>query len=55
MTFIYEAVRAALILVPLHKIPEALPAFLDHLDRANDRTRPKQIEVFQRELQPQSG
>lgn len=55
MTFIYEAIRAALIFVPLHKIPEVLGSFLDHLDRANEKTRPKQIELFQRELQPESG
>lgn len=55
MVFIYEAIRAALTLVPLHKIPEALPSFLAHLDRANERTRPKQLELFQHDLQPQGG
>lgn len=54
-TFIYEAIRAALIFVPLHKIPEALRCFLDHLERANERTRPKQIELFQHGLCPKVG
>lgn len=55
MTLIYEAIRAALIFVPLNKIPEALGPFLDHLDRAHERTRPRQIERFQEGLQPETG
>jgi hypothetical protein len=55
MIFIYEAIRAALIFVPLHKIPEALEPFLDHLDRANEKTRPGQIELFQEGLRSDMG
>ena len=55
MVFVYEAIRAALLLVPLHKIPETLPCFLDHLARANERTRPSQLELLQYERQPQGG
>jgi hypothetical protein len=52
MTLVYEAIRAALLFVPLHEIPQALAAFLEHLARSNEKTRPKQIELFQRELLP---
>jgi hypothetical protein len=54
-TFVYEAIRAALIFVPLHKIPEAVQSFLNHLDRSNEKTRPRQIERFQNGLQPGFG
>jgi hypothetical protein len=41
--------------VPLHEIPEILGAFLEHIRRANEKTRPKQIERFQGELRPGPG
>jgi hypothetical protein len=55
MVFIYEAIRAALTLVLLHEIPHALQPFLDHLDRANEKTRPRQLERFRDGLQPETG
>lgn len=50
MTLIYEAIRAALLFVPLHEVPEALGAFVAHIRRAHEKTRPKQIERFQQGL-----
>lgn len=55
MTLLYEAIRAALVFVRLHEIPRALEAFLDHLDRPNEMSRPKQIELFQRRLRSEPG
>jgi hypothetical protein len=52
---VYEAIRAALGFVRLHEIPAALGAFVEHLGRANEKTRPKQIELFQSELRPGPG
>ncbi len=52
---VYAAIRAALGFVRLHEIPAALGAFVEHLGRANERTRPKQIELFQNELRPGLG
>lgn len=49
-TLIYTAIRAALLFVPLHEIPEGLEAFLEHLDRSHEKIRPKQIDLFQKEL-----
>ena len=52
---VYEAIRAALSFVRLHEIPAVLGAFVEHLGRANEKTRPKQIELFQNELRPGPG
>jgi hypothetical protein len=52
---VYEAIRAALGFVRLHEIPTILRAFLEHIGRANENTRPKQIELFQSELRPGPG
>lgn len=55
MKLINEAIHAALIFVPLHEIPTAIEAFLEHLGRSNEKGRPKQIELFQQQLRPASG
>lgn len=55
MRLVYDAIRAALRFVPLHEIPHALGLFLEHLGRANEATRPKQIVQFQEELRPAPG
>ena len=52
---VYEAIRAALGFVRLHEIPTILGAFVGHIRRANEKTRPKQIEIFQSELRPGPG
>jgi hypothetical protein len=52
---IYEAIRAALAFAQLHEIPTILRAFVEHIGRANEKTRPKQIELFQNELRPDPG
>lgn len=52
---LYEALRAALGFVRLPEIPKILRAFVDHVGRANEKTRPKQIELFQNELRPGPG
>lgn len=54
-TFICTAIRAALLFVPLHEIPEQLEAFLDQLDRSHEKIRPKQIDLFQREVRSASA
>ncbi len=46
------AIRAALLFVPLHEMPAALGPFVDHIARAHEKTRPKQIERFRRKLRP---
>ena len=52
MVLVLEALRAALGFIPLHKIPERLPRFLDHLARPNSHGRPKAIKLFLDGLQP---
>ena len=52
--FILDTIRGALQFVPLHEIPEGLDAFLEHLGRSHEHTRPKQIERFHHELRPPS-
>ena len=55
VTLVYEAIRAALIFIPLHEIPEALESFLHHLDRANETARPRQLGRFQEKLELETG
>jgi hypothetical protein len=52
MVLVYEAIHAALLPVALPDLPYALPAFLDHIGRRNEHTRPKQTELFLKEVQP---
>lgn len=49
------ALRAALLPLPLWKIGEALPAYLRHLARPNEKVRPRQIELFLWETRPEPG
>jgi hypothetical protein len=53
MVLIYEALHAALLPVALADLPDALPVFLEHLRRPNQRTRPKQTELFLKEVRPE--
>jgi hypothetical protein len=55
MSIVHDAIRAALRFVPLHRLPEAIEPILEHLARSNETTRPKQLELFQRELWPAPG
>lgn len=50
MTLVWQCLRSALLLVRPENLLEALPAFVRDLGRARERSRPKQIDVFQAEL-----
>lgn len=50
MTLVWQCLRSGLLLVRPEKLLEALPAFVEHLGRSREKTRPKQIAVFQAEL-----
>jgi hypothetical protein len=54
-SLVSAAIRAALRFVPLHRIKTVIGTFLDHLGQSNETTRPKQIELFQQQLQPVPG
>jgi hypothetical protein len=43
---VYQALHAALFPIAPPDLPHALPAFLEHIGRRNEHTRPKQIELF---------
>jgi hypothetical protein len=53
MFLVYEALHAALLPLALPDLPDALPVFLEHLGRPNERTRPKQTELFLKEVRPE--
>ena len=53
-TLIDAAIRAAMIFIPLHEIPARLGAFVEHLERSHEQTRPKQLDLFQQELSKHS-
>ena len=55
MVLVLQALRAALAFVSLREIPAVLTRFLDHVERPNARSRPKQIQLFLGELRPPSG
>lgn len=55
MVLVLQALRAALVFVPLHEIPQRLPRFLDHLARPNAHLRPKALESFLNEIRPVPG
>jgi hypothetical protein len=48
---VYEVLRAALLPIALPDLPDALPTFLEHIGRRNEKTRPKQTELFLVEVQ----
>jgi hypothetical protein len=43
---VYQSLRAALNPIALRDVPRAAAAFLEHLSRGNEQTRPKQIELL---------
>jgi Transposase DDE domain len=55
MVFVYQALCAALNPIALRDVPRAVSAYLEHLSRRNERTRPKQIERLLLELVPVPG
>lgn len=55
MAFVWECLRNALSFVPAANLLQALPRFVAHLERTNERTRPKQIGQFQADLMPKNG
>jgi hypothetical protein len=52
MTLVYQAIHAALLPITLHELPHVLDVFLEHIERRNEKTRPKQTELFLKQLQP---
>jgi hypothetical protein len=51
MTLVYQAIHAALLPIALHEVPHFLNIFLEHIGRRNEKTRPKQTELFLQQLQ----
>jgi hypothetical protein len=52
MALVYQAIHAALLPVALHEVPHVIDVFLEHIGRRNEKTRPKQTELFLQQLQP---
>jgi hypothetical protein len=50
-----DALRAALLFLPLRELPHALEAFLVHLERSKDKAEPTQLAKFLGELRRDSG
>jgi hypothetical protein len=55
MVFVHQALCAALNPIALRDVPRAVSAYVEHLSRRNEQTRPKQIERFLLELVPVPG
>ena len=55
LDIVWQAVRAALTLVKLEQLPQALHRVLEHLERVGEVWRPKQIVQFLLQLDPISG
>jgi hypothetical protein len=53
MVLVYEAIHAALLPVALPDLPGVLEVFLEHMGRRNEKKRPKQTELFLKEVRPQ--
>jgi hypothetical protein len=53
MVLVYQALHAALLPIALPDLPRLLDGFLDHLGRRNEKTRPKQTELFLKEVRPE--
>jgi hypothetical protein len=51
MTFVWQALKAALIPISLRDIPRLLARFLDHLKRSNVRCRERRAAAFVRHLE----
>lgn len=52
MTLVYQAIHAALLPIALREVPHFLDIFLEHIGRRNEKTRPKQTELFLQQLHP---
>lgn len=52
MIFVYQALCAALNPIALRDVPRAVGAYLEHISRRNEQTRPKQIELLLLGLDP---
>ncbi|MEY2933864.1 MAG: hypothetical protein RL033_4613, partial [Pseudomonadota bacterium] len=46
MALVYQTIRAALLPISPRDLPRVLDAYLQHLARPNQKSRPKQIELF---------
>jgi hypothetical protein len=55
MALVFQAIRAALLPFSPRDLPRLLGAYLQHLARPNQKSRPKQIELFLKKLQPVPG
>jgi hypothetical protein len=55
MVMVYEAIHAALLPVALPDLPYTLDAFLEHIERCNEKKRPKQTELFWKGVQPKAA
>lgn len=53
--FVYQALRAALNPIALRDVPRAVAAYLEHISRRNEHTRPKDIELLLLGLDPALG
>jgi hypothetical protein len=53
MVLVYEAIHAALLPVALPDVPGVLEVFLEHIGRRNEKRRPKQTELFLKEVRPE--
>jgi hypothetical protein len=50
MALVYQAIHAALLPLALPDIPHVLEVFVDPIGRRNERKRPKQTELFLKEV-----
>jgi hypothetical protein len=55
MVLVFAAVRAALLPISLRDLPRLLEVYLQYLARPNQKSRPKQVELFLDELRPVPG
>jgi hypothetical protein len=55
MVLVYQTIRAALLPLSPRDLPRVLNAYLQHLARSNQKSRPKQIELFLQKLRSQPG
>ena len=50
MTFVWQALKAALLPISLRDVPHLMARFLEHLQRSNVRCRERQAAAFARHL-----
>jgi hypothetical protein len=53
MVLVYQAIHAALLPIALPDLPDLLDVFLEHIGRRNEKKRPKQTELFLKEVRPE--